>query len=173
MAKPPSFVFQFESGHNEDTSSQKVKKELKLAKGRPAAISERPVDYQKGRGQTFNGWSVLPAPEIFASLHFFCSISFKRWLENQTILTVYLHFPKFLPCSGRIVNSLCPLRCEGEHGTITGLRCWGARGLPGQLFMWGLPAPNEPSRDERCFLHEGRMVPRVCPPGTVRKLSVC
>lgn len=109
-------------------------------------------------------------PEIFACLHFFCSISFKRWLENQTILTVYLHFPKLLPCSGRIVNSLCPLRCEGEHGTITGLRCWGARGLPGQLFMWGLPAPNEPSRDERCFLHEGRMVPRVCPPGTVRRL---
>lgn len=62
MAKPPSFVFQFESGHNEDISSQKVKKELKLAKGRPAAISERPVDYQKGRGQTFNECSILPAP---------------------------------------------------------------------------------------------------------------
>lgn len=62
MAKSPSVVFQFEFGHNEDTSSQKVKKEQKLAKRRPAAICERPVDYEKGRGQTFNGYSVLPAP---------------------------------------------------------------------------------------------------------------
>lgn len=62
MAKSPSFVFQFESGHNEETSSQKVKKELQLTEGRPAAICERPVENQKGRGQALNGYSVLPAP---------------------------------------------------------------------------------------------------------------
>ena len=120
---------QFVSGHNEETSSQRVKKELKLTKGRCAAICERPVEYQKGIWQTLNG-CVAFTPVCTG---FFFNINFKWWIQNQTFLTVYFHFPKLSPSSDRIVNSLCPLRCKGHHGTITVLRCQGTRGLEGQL----------------------------------------
>lgn len=85
-------------------------------------------------------------PGISGCLHrlFVCSISFKLWLENQTLLTVYFHFPKLLPSSDRI-NSLCPLRCKGEHGTIPVLRCWGTRGCQGTSLHVRLPAPMSPA----------------------------
>lgn len=128
-------TLQFVCGHNEETSSQKVKKELKLTKGRYIDIYERPVEYQKGIWQTLNGYGAFTSALRY--LHVctgcFCSMGFKWWIKNQTFLTGYFHFPKLSPRSDRIVNSLCLLRCKGYHGTITVLRCQRRRGLEGQL----------------------------------------
>lgn len=126
---------QFVSGHNEETSSPKVKKELKLTKERRAAVCERPVEYQKGIWQTLNGCEAFTSTLKYLRVctGFFCSTNFKRWIQNQTFLTVYFCFPKLSPSSDRIVNSLCPLRCKGHHSTITVFRCQETRGLEGQL----------------------------------------
>lgn len=119
------------SGHNEETSSQKVTKELILTKGRHAAIYERPVQYQSAIWQWV--WGFYQCPAMFACLHrwFFYSMNLKWLIENQTFLTVCFHLPKLSPRSDRIVNSLCCLRCKGHHSTV--LRCPGTRGLEGQL----------------------------------------
>lgn len=103
---------QFVSGRNEETSSQRAKRELKLTEWRHATVSERPVEDQKGIWQILNGCGTFASPlkYVHVCTGFLHSISFKWWIQKQTFLPVYFQFPNFSPSSDRIVNSVCPPR---------------------------------------------------------------